>query len=122
MRPTIEQIAEAFSRHRFPETYAHLSDNIRWNLVGAEPVVGKDEVVNMCERSSDELANVAVTFNRFRTVVDESCVVIDSEAEYVDQVNQVSVVASCDLYDFSNGHLSQITSYTIELENQTHLG
>jgi len=118
MDSTIEQIAEAFSRHRFSETYAYLSDSIRWNLVGAEPVVGKDEVVNTCQKSSDELANVAVTFRRFRSVADEDCVVVDSEAEYVDEANQVSVVASCDLYDFSNGQLSQITSYTIELENQ----
>ena len=47
-----------------------------------------------------------------------TALLLDSEAEYVDEANQVSVVASCDLYDFSNGQLSQITSYTIELENQ----
>jgi hypothetical protein len=117
MDRTLEQIAEAFSHHRFSETYPFIHDNVRWNLVGAEPIIGKADVVSACEQSSDELAQATTTFNRFRTVISENCVVVDSEAEYVNDVNQASVVASCDIYDFSNGQLAQITSYTIELDD-----
>ena len=117
MDRTLEQIAEAFSQHRFSETYPFIHDNVRWNLVGAEPVIGKEDVVSACEQSSEEMAKATTTFNRFRLVTAENCVVVDSEAEYVDEVNHSSVVASCDIYDFSNGQLAQITSYTIELDN-----
>ena len=118
MDRTIEQIAEAFSSHRFSETYPYLSDSVRWNLVGAEQVVGREEVVSWCQQSGEELAGVTTTFNRFKTVIGNNCVVIDSEAEYVDQTNQTSIVASCDIYDFSNGQLREITSYTIELDEK----
>jgi hypothetical protein len=40
---------------------------------------------------------------------------VDSRAEYVDRDGRSSAVASCDIFDFSGGRLSRITSYTIEL-------
>ena len=73
--------------------------------------------MSACEQSSEELAQATTTCNRFRTVISENCVVVESEVEYVNHVNQSSVVASCDIYDFSNDQLEQITSYTIELDD-----
>jgi hypothetical protein len=31
-----EQIAEAFSRHRFTETYPFLSEGMRWDIAGGQ--------------------------------------------------------------------------------------
>jgi hypothetical protein len=41
--------------------------------------------------------------------------VIDSIAEYQTPGQPRSVVASCDIYEFSDGLVSEITSYTVEL-------
>lgn len=117
MDRAIEQIAEAFSRHRFTEAYPYLLDDVRWNLVGDKEVVGREDVVSTCEQSAEYLAGVTTRFSKFKIVVGEDGVVIDSEAEYVDEDNKSSVVASCDIFDFANGQLSGITSYTIELGN-----
>jgi len=58
---------------------------------------------------------VTTTFHQFKIVEGDGCVVIDTRAEYVDDAEGRSTVASCDIYDFSNGNLAAITSYAVEL-------
>jgi hypothetical protein len=41
MSHTIAETAEAFSRHRFEETYPFMLDEAEWTLAGAEQVRGK---------------------------------------------------------------------------------
>jgi hypothetical protein len=113
--PTDRDVAEAFSRHRFEDTYASLAQDVEWNQVGEEVLRGRAAVIDACDESAEELADVATTFTRFRVIETPGCVVVDSEAEYAAE-NEVSTVASCDIYDFTDGRLSAITSYAIELE------
>jgi limonene-1,2-epoxide hydrolase len=113
-----EQIAEAFSRHDFEASFPYLAQNVRWNIVGESLVEGKENVISICRESSAYLMGVTTHFVRFRSVVTDDCVVTDSVAEYSDKEGERSRVASCDLYDFTNGKLSEITSYTVEIETQ----
>lgn len=113
--PTIAEIADAFSRHAFAQTYPHLRDDATWTLVGERQIVGRADVVSACEESASYLADVRTTFSRYRVVTGEDCVVIDSQAEYVDPDGGSSHIASCDIYDFTDGRLAAITSYTVEL-------
>ena len=117
MSPTISEIAEAFSRHEFVRTFPHMDDDIEWAQIGEGHVRGKADVVTTCERSNEYLAGVRTTFSRFKTVAAEKCVVIDSRAEYVDAKGESSQVASCDIYDFSDGSLAAITTYAVELDS-----
>jgi hypothetical protein len=111
----IKDIAEAFSRHRFEETYPHMPDDIEWTLVGGRAISGKANVIDACEESAKELADVRTTFERFRVVTAADCVVIDSQAQYIDAGHESSQVASCDIHDLIEGKLTAITSYNIEL-------
>ena len=54
-------------------------------------------------------------FQRFRSVVGEDSVVVDTLARYTEADGDVSVVASCDIYDFVDGRVTEIVSYTVEL-------
>jgi limonene-1,2-epoxide hydrolase len=110
MRP--EQIAAAFSRHRFPETYPFLAPDVRWDNVGGPRPAGRDAVIATCEESAAWLAGVRTTFTRFRVVAGPGSVVVDSE---YDDGDSVSRVASCDLYDVVAGLVTAIRSYTVEL-------
>ena len=112
---TIEQIAEAFSHHAFEATYPYLSDEIVWDSIGGSQVTGKADVIDTCNQSAAYLAGVTTQFSRFRSVVGEKAVVIDSLADYTVDQNETTTVASCDIYDFTDGQLTRITSYTVEL-------
>jgi limonene-1,2-epoxide hydrolase len=118
MELTGEQIAEAFSRHDFEASYPYLADDIRWNIVGERLVEGKENVISVCRESAEYLTGVTTDFRRFRKVVTDDCVVVDSVADYTDKEGERSHVASCDLYDFTNGNVSEITSYTVDLGAQ----
>ena len=118
MELTNEQIAEAFSRHDFEASYPYLTEDIRWNIVGERLVEGKEEVIVVCRESAAYLTGVTTDFVKFRTVVTDDCVVVDSVAEYTDKEDKTSHVASCDIYDFTNGKVSEITSYTVEVGAQ----
>jgi SnoaL-like domain len=116
MDPTRAEIAESFSRHDFARAYAHLSEDVRWEVVGDRRIEGRDDVVAACEASASYLDGVTTRFLSFRTMVGPDFVVTDSRAEYVDADGETSVVASCDIYRFTDdGLLTELTSYTVEL-------
>jgi SnoaL-like domain len=112
---SIEEIARAFSGHDFNAVYPFLSDDVSWTLVGEEQLTGKADVIATCERTAGYLAGAKTEFRRFRTLVGEDWVVIDSLADYIDCDQETSTVASCDIYDFRDDALVAISSYTIEL-------
>ena len=119
MELTNQQIAEAFSHHDFEASYPYLAEDIRWNIVGERLVEGKENVIAVCRESAAYLSGVTTEFGKFRSIVTEDCVVIDSVAEYTSKEEERSLVASCDLYDFTNGRVSEITSYTVEIGTHT---
>ena len=117
MNSGIEEIARAFSGHQFEAAYPYLDDDVTWLVVGGRELTGKESVQAECEESASYLAGVTTDFRRFRALVGVDWVVIDSLAEYTDPKGEVSVVASCDIYDFSDGMIRRIASYNIALDN-----
>jgi hypothetical protein len=114
--PTIQQVAEAFSSHRFRETYEFLHPQVEWTLVGAARLEGTEQVQAACEQSLDHLGRTTTQFLRFKTVVGPDAVAIDTVAKYVDARWNSSFVRSCDVYEFAQGYLTAITTYTAAIE------
>ena len=119
MTLSIEQIATAISRHSFEDAYPYLLDDVRWRLVDGEDLEGKAAVVATCETSARYLSGVMTRFDKFVVRAMDNCVVIESVATYSEPGGDTSVVASCDIYDFTSGKLSTIASYNIELEGNS---
>jgi ketosteroid isomerase-like protein len=111
-----EQIAAAFCEHHFEIAIPYLADDVTWTLVGAAEVSGKAAVEAACRATAAELSSVTTEFRRFKSVVSQDCVVIDSVGEYTDPEGKRSVVASCDIFTFGRGRIADIRSYNIELE------
>jgi ketosteroid isomerase-like protein len=111
----MEEVAEAFCRHRFEETLPHLSEDVRWSLVGGDTLTGKAAVAAACNSTASHLTDVTTTFTHFRSIVGPNCVVIDSVGEYTEPSGSRSVVASCDIFDFDEGSVTAIRSYTVEV-------
>lgn len=113
-----KEIAEAFSGHRFVETYDHLADDVRWILPGEATMEGKGAVVEACNSSAAEMAKLtSVEFTRFVSVADDHVAAIDALGRYVSPDGSVSVVSSADVYEFDrDGSVTTITSYAVELD------
>ena len=112
---TPDQIATAFSGHRFAEAYPHLAPSVRWVLVGGPTLVGAPAVTEACEETATALAGTHTDFSRFLVISGDHGVAVDAVADYTAADGSVSRVSSCDLYVFTDGQISEITSYTVEL-------
>jgi len=110
-----EELAVAFSSHRFSDTYDHLSASVRWVSVGGTTTVGRDAVVEACEQAMAEMAETRLDRRRFLTISGHHAVAVDTVTAYVDPSGEESVVASCDIYEFEAGTISVITSYAVEV-------
>jgi ketosteroid isomerase-like protein len=113
-----QEIAEAFSGHRFAETYDHLAPDVEWVLPGQERIEGREAVVAACTSAAAEMAQLAGTeFSRFVSVADGQVAAVDAVGHYVSRDGGVSVVSSADIYEFDGaGRVTTITSYAVELD------
>lgn len=115
MTSTIEEIARAFSGHRFEVTYPYLAEDAVWTIVGAETLSGKAAIMRRCEESLADLSDIKTEFRQFRSLLGGRWVVVDSTAAYTGADGDVAIVASCDIYEFASSRLAAITSYNIAL-------
>ena len=111
MNLNMDQIAEAFCSYRFALTYPYMADEIKWNIVGQEELVGREAVIDRCDTSAKWLETVSATITKLKINSAETFVVVEGAAQFQAQQNQTSSVASCDVYQFSDGRLVEITSY-----------
>ena len=116
---TIQQVAEAFASHRYAEAYPFLHPQVTWTLVGAARLVGREQVVHACEGALDRMARSTKQFLRFKTIASADAVVVDAVTRYVDAQWRSSFISSCDIFEFTQGSLTAITSYTAAVEPDT---
>ena len=55
---------------------------------------------------------------RFVSIAGPDAAAVDVVARYVAADGHVSVVSSCDIYEFADGKLAAITSYAVELPSE----
>lgn len=92
-----------------------MADEIKWNMIGREELIGREAVIEHCNKSSKFLETVSSTITKLKTYRVENYVILEGAAQFQDQENQTSSVASCDVFHFSDGRLVEITSYVIDL-------
>ena len=107
--------AEAFSGHRFAEAYPALADDVRWEIVGGETLVGRQAVIDACEGTLTALGEGSTEFLRFVVVADGDRVAVDTIARYTGADGTAGTVSSCDVYEFADDRLTAIRSYGVEL-------
>jgi hypothetical protein len=112
----IDQIAEAFCSYKFGVTYPYMDDEIKWNIIGRGELVGRQAVIDRCAEAAKFLETVSPTITKLKINRAETFVVVEGAAQFQNQENQTSSVASCDVFQFSGGRLVEITSYVIELK------
>jgi SnoaL-like protein len=108
-------VATAFSSHRFEETFDALAPDAIWNAVGQSVIEGRDAIVETCRAAAAEFETTSTEFTRFVTVAGTDAVAVDAIARYTDSDGSVSIVSSCDIYEFAGDLLTMITSYAVEL-------
>jgi len=85
-------------------------------MIGREELIGLEAVIAHCDKGTKFLETVSSTITKLKTYRAEPFVIVEGAAQFQDLENQISGVASCDVFQFSDGRLVQITSYVIDLK------
>ena len=112
---TNEEVARAFSGHRFEEIFDRLARDVVWNLVGDGRLDGRDAVIDVCRGTTAANTNVTTSWLRFVSTGSGDVVAVDAIGRY-EGVDSVVGVSSCDIYEFDGGVVRAITSYTVEVD------
>lgn len=116
---TIQEIAEAISSHQFEKAFPSFSDDIVWEMINGETIIGIENVRQTCQDAMKYLATVTTTFLKMKTYISENAIIIESSATYTEKNGDVAKISSCDVYEFVNQKLTRITSYNIEVMDES---
>jgi len=111
--PDTRQISEEFSKGNFEFAYKYLAQDIQWSIVGDELLIGKDQVIEFCNKTAEYFKEVTTEFRTSNIIVDSNLVAINGTAVFIKKENKRTEVSSCDVYRFEGGKLKEITSYCI---------
>jgi hypothetical protein len=92
-----------------------MADEIKWNIVGREELVGRAAIIDRCAFNAKFLETVSANLTRLKIHRAGTYVIVEGAAQFQDRENQTTSVASCDVFQFSDERLVEITSYVIEL-------
>jgi hypothetical protein len=116
---TNEDTARAFSGHHFEETYDRIAEQATWNLVGQTRIKGRAAIIEACCSTAQENNNVETTWLRFISTGTGDIVAVDAIGRYTGP-EEVSMVSSCDIFEFTGEFITTITSYAVELPESAH--
>jgi hypothetical protein len=70
-----------------------MADEIKWNIVGREELMGREAVIDRCDKSAKFLETISTTITKLKMNRAETFVVVEGTAQFQDQENQTSSVA-----------------------------
>ncbi|MEJ7681863.1 MAG: nuclear transport factor 2 family protein [Segetibacter sp.] len=111
---TTNKLSEEFSKGNFEFCYNHFTDDIQWNIVGADIIKGKDAVIAYCDKMLTEMDGSKL--NNTNYIGDNGFIAVQGYCNYIKENSEPGKLEYCDVYRFDGEKLQEITSYCIELK------
>ena len=102
------KISEEFAKGNLEFTSEYLADNIKWNILGNLPTVGKDQVVEVSKMLQLQSFPVITIKN---IVAEGNYVVVESTGEAITKKGKPYNQTYCDVFKFNEGMIQEITTY-----------
>jgi ketosteroid isomerase-like protein len=104
----LKKISEEFAKGNFRFSEPFLADDIKWNILGNETIVGKEQVLEVSKMTQLQ-SYPAITIKNI--VQEGNCVVIESTGEAKTKKGKLYNQAYCEVFRFDNEKLQEITTY-----------
>jgi uncharacterized protein len=113
----LRKISEEFAMGNLEFAGVYLADDIRWNILGENTIIGKQEVLEVAKMLQLESFPV-ITINNI--VADGDFVVIESTGKATTKNGKPYNQSYCDIFKFKEEKLVEITTYLdTALSNET---
>ena len=107
-RQLLKEISEQFARGNMEFVAPHLADGVRWNVLGEETIVGREQVLEV----SKMLQLQSFPRITIKNVVSEGdFVVVESTGEATTNNGKPYNQSYCEVFRFADGELREITTY-----------
>ena len=103
-----KKISEEFAKGNLEFAKAYLVDDIKWNILGISPIVGKDEVLEVSKMLQLESFPVITIKN---IVAEGNYVVVESSGKAKTINGNPYNQTYCDVFRFDEEKLQEITTY-----------
>lgn len=111
---TKREIAQAFSNGQFEKCFDYLTDHTTWNTPGEQFLTGRKEIEPFCKNIATYFSNITTDFKQISVIENDHCLAINGTAEFIRDGKRVSLVSSCDIYEFGEDNkIVSINSYCI---------
>ena len=108
MNPTIREIAEEFAKGNIEFAANYLAYDIKWNILGEGPIIGKEQVLEVSKMSQLE-SYPAITIRNI--IAADNYVVIESTGEAKTKSGKPYNQTYCEVFRFNEGKIQEITTY-----------
>jgi uncharacterized protein len=108
MKTSIKQISEAFAKGDIEFSAAYLADDVKWNILGNNPIIGKVEVLEVSKMLQLESFPIITIKN---IVTEGNYVIIESTGKATTKKGKPYNQTYCDVFRFNNEILQEITTY-----------
>ena len=108
MKPTNKEISEEFAKGNLEFSATYLADDIKWNILGSSPIIGKGQVLEVSKMLQLE-SFPAITIKNI--VAEGNYVVIESTGQAKTKKGNPYNQTYCDVFRFNEGKLQEITTY-----------
>ena len=111
------KISEEFAKGNLEFVEAYLANDIKWNILGESPTIGKEQVLEVSKMQQLESFPVVTVKN---IVAEGDYVVVESTGEAKTKNGNPYNQTYCDVFRFSEDKLQEITTYLdTALSNRT---
>ncbi len=102
------KISEEFANGNLEFAGAYLADDIKWTILGDNPIAGKEQVLEVSKMSQLQ-SFPAITIKN--VIAQENYVVIESSGRATTKSGKPYNQSYCDIFRFENEQLQEITTY-----------
>ena len=104
----LKKISEEFARGNLEFSVAYLADDIKWKIAGSNPIIGKDQVLEVSKMLQLESFPV-ITINN--VVAEGDYVVVESTGKAKTKNGKPYNQTYCEVFRFNDEKLQEITTY-----------
>lgn len=106
----LQLIKQEFSKDNTEFVLAHLSDDVKWNIVGMPIIVGKNEFIKTMKMFELWRSNEEENFSSIKI----KNVIAEGEYVVVESSGKFDTTAYCDICRISDGIVQEITTYVVD--------
>jgi uncharacterized protein len=108
MTEVIKKISQEFAKGNMQFCLPYLSENVRWNILGEDSIIGKEEVLEVFKMKDLE-HYPEITFKNI--IAEGNLVVIESEGKATTKSGKPYNQMYCEVFRFKDNDLEEITTY-----------